>query len=446
MSNIVPLHLQDRLANLEPYEPEAGIRDKLRLAPMLMGGLLFGLVAAGGLIPIGGAVISPGQIGVEAHVKKISHPAGGTVAEIRVENGQHVRKGQVLLRLDDRVTGADASLSTMSVFQMLAHKARLEAEQLERSAIEFPQILTASRDPAAARAMADERRMFGIKRAEQGGLVAQLKARIGQYEDQISGYRAQIASLHQQRTLIEPERAGVRMLYEKKLVTLNRLNQLERTAVDLNGSIGALTAQIAQARAQISETREQILQLGQTRRSEAGDQLNQINEQLNQQQVRSVNALDTQDRTLIRAPYDGVVEKFSLSTIGGVIRPADIIMEIVPDEDGIQAEGSISPSEIDRVHVGQPARIRLSGLSTAAAPEVEGRVDYVASDRVTDPATQRSYFPIRVTLDPKSVAKQTSVKLKPGMPADIYVETGNRSMLSYITKPLREQFARAFRD
>jgi HlyD family secretion protein len=401
---------------------------------------------AGAVIPIGGAVISPGQIGVEAHVKKISHPLGGTIAEIRVENGQHVRKGQILVRLDDKVSGADATLNAMSVYQMLALKARLEAEQFERGEIAFPAALTTARNPAAAQAMADERRMLAIKAAEQQGMGAQLRARISQYEEQIAGYQAQIAALRQQGVLIEPERAGIRTLYEKQLVTLNRLNQLERTAVDIKGSIGALTAQIAQARAGITEARGQMLQLSQTRRATAGDQLAQVNTQLNQQQVRSIGAIDTLDRTAIRAPYDGVVEQLAVSTIGGVVRPADVIMTIVPDEDGLQVEGSISPADVDQVHVGQAARVRLSSLSSAGAPEVAARVVYVSSDRVTDPATRQSHFPVRVAIDKASLARQTHVRLKAGMPADIYVETGSRSMLSYITRPLREQFARAFRD
>lgn len=446
MSNTLPLYLQNGVSNLEPYDPDTAMRGKMRMTPLLMGGLLFGLIVAGSLVPIGGAVISPGHIGVEDSIKKVSHPAGGTVAEIKVQNGQHVRKGQILVRLDDRVSGADATLSSMSLFQMLAHKARLEAEQLERTDIVFPSMLTTSKDPAAMQAMADEQRMFAIKRTEQGGMIAQLKSRVSQYEKQISGYQAQIAAFRQQSVLIEPERAGIRSLYEKKLVTLNRLNQLERTAVDLNGNIGSLNAQIAQARARISETREQMIQLGQTRRSDAGDQLNQISAQLNQQQVRSVSAMDTQDRTVIRAPYDGVVEKLALSTIGGVIRPADIIMEIVADEDGLQVEGAINPTDIDQVHAGQTARVRLSALNTASAPEARGKVVYVGSERVTEPATQRSYFPVRVTIDPQSLGAQARTSLKAGMPADIYVETGDRSMLSYITKPLREQFARAFRD
>lgn len=441
----LPAVLQEHLAQIELYDPDVQMQGKLRVALYLMLGLFLIVLIGGVLVPIGGAVIGAGQIGGETHVKKISHPIGGTVAEILVENGQHVRKGQVLIRLDDKVSGTDAELTALTVDQMLAQKARLEAERLGTSGVEFPEALAKRTDPVAVRAMADERRMFDIKRGEQAGLKAQLIARIAQYEQQISGFGAQIASLRQQSALIGPEREGVRQLYEKKLVTLNRLNQLERTAADLNGSIGSLNAQVAQARARISETREQILQLDQTRRSDAGDQLSQINSQLNQQQVRSVSALDAQDRTLIRAPYDGVVEKLAVSTIGGVIRPADVIMEIVPDQVTLIVEGAINPTDVDQVQVNQPARIRLSAINATATPEIPGRIIYIAAERVTDQDGKQSYFPVRVAIDKAAIARE-HITLKSGMPTEIYIETGSRSMLSYVTKPLRDQFARAFRD
>jgi HlyD family secretion protein len=442
----LPALFTDRFGEIGHYDPDSHIDGKMRLAVILIAILLVGGILAGALIPIGGAIIGAGQFGVESRVKKISHPGGGTVAQILVENGQQVKKGQILIRLDDKVSGTDAELSSLSVDQMLALKARLEAERLGTGGIAFPEALVQRKDATAQRAMADEQRMFAIRQTEEAGLAGQLSARIGQYEQQITGYDAQISALRKQGALIQPELQGVRQLYDKKLVTLNRLNQLERTAVDLGGTIGALTAQIAEARARIAETREQLIQIAQTRRSQAGDQLNQINVQLNQQQVRSVSAMDTQDRTLIRAPYDGVVEKLAVSTIGGVIRPGDVIMEIVPAQDRLLVEGAISPADIDQVHVGQPARIRLTALSSTSTPEVRGKVVYVAAERVTDPDGQRSYFPVRVAIDTESLAAQTSVKLKAGMPADVYVETGSRSMLSYVTKPLRDQFARAFRD
>lgn len=445
-TTLMPASFPNGLVPVEPYNPEVMLADRQRRALALVGAMLAIGIVGGAIIPIGGAVIGSGQVGAESQIKHISHPTGGTVAQILVENGQHVRKGQPLVRLDDKVSGADASLSALTVDQLLAQKARLEAERLGQSQIVFPDILRTNSSETAQRAMADEQRMFAIRRSEQAGMVSQLTSRIGQYEQQISGFDAQIASLRQQNALIEPERKGLRDLYEKKLVTLSRMNQLERAAVDLNGSIGALTAQIAQARGHISETRQQIIQLADTRRSEAGDQIAQINNQLNQQQLRSLSASDMQNRTVIRAPYDGVVEKLTLTTIGGVIRPADVLMDIVPNKTSAVVEGSVSPQDIDQVHVDQPARVRLSALSVTATPELKGRVIYVGLDKVTSPDGQRSYFPVRVAIDATALKDRKDIQLKTGLPAEIFVETGNRSMISYVLKPLRDQFARTFRD
>ncbi|CAN5436118.1 HlyD family type I secretion periplasmic adaptor subunit [soil metagenome] len=429
-----------------PFEPEARLNGTLKTAVGLMALLVFGIGGAAALIPIGGAIVASGQLGVESHVKQITHPAGGTVAQILVQNGQHVRKGQLLMRLDDKVLGTDAQLSALSVDQLTAQRARLEAERLGDSAIRFPEALAKRTDFSAKSAMADEQKLFAIRRSEGSGLSAQLQSRIGQYGQEIAGYRAQIAALQKQAVLIKPELEGVRELYGKKLVTLNRVNQLERTSVDLSGSVGALNAQIAQTMAKIAETRQQIIQISETRRSDAGVQLAEINSALNQQQSRSVSAMDAQSRTMIRAPYSGVVDKLSAATIGGVIRPADVIMEIVPDQDRLLVEGAVNPADIDRVHAGQVARIRLTSANATATPELQGKVVFVAAERTVDPSGQRSYFPVRVEIDAREAAKNNGVKMKAGMPAEIFMESGSRTMLSYLTKPLRDQIQRAFRD
>lgn len=427
-------------------DPDTRIGKSIRQVGLLSAVLVLGIGSASALVPIGGAIIGSGQVGVETNVKKIAHPLGGTIADILVRNGQHVRKGQILIRLDDTVSGSDAELAALTVDQAMAQKARLEAEQLGAPAITFPAALARRTDPSARKAMEDERRMFAMRRSEGAGMRAQLVARVSQYEQQIAGYRAQIASLHQQRSLMEPQRDSMRTLYEKKLVTLDRLNQLERTAVDLTGSIGSLNAQIAATEARISETREQLIQLGQTRRTDAGNQLTQVNAQFNQQEVRRVSAVDAHDRSVIRAPVDGVVDKMAVTTIGGVVRPADTLLEIVPDRSPMVVEGAISPNDVDRVQTAQPARIRLSGIGGAITPELRGRITYVGADRVTSPDGLRSYFPVRVSIDPAEVRRYRALVLKPGMPAEIFIETGERSMLSYLTRPLRDQAARAFRD
>lgn len=446
MTTNLPAALQSHGRLLANYDPEERMDTRLRPALLLMAVLVFGLGGAAALVPIGGAVVGTGQIGVESRVKQITHPSGGTIAQILVENGQHVRKGQILLRLDDRVSGTDARLSSRSVDQLMAQRARLEAERLGSSVIAFPSELSGRQDAEARKAITEETRLFQIRRQEQAGLSAQLAARIRQYGSQIKGYQAQIDSYQQQAKLIEPERAGVRQLWEKGLVTIGHLNQLERTAVDFKGSIGALQASIAQVQARISETQEQIIQLGESRRADAGTQLAQVNAMLNQQQMRSVSATDTHDRSVIRAPYSGIVDKLAVTTMGGVIRPADVIMEIVPDRDELLVEGAISPGDVDQVRRKQRARIRFTSVNSTATPEIPGSVEFVAAERTVDQATRQDYFAIRVSVDSKALEGQPNVRLQPGMPAEIFIETGDRTMLSYLTKPLRDQFARAFRD
>lgn len=427
------------------YDPVRSARRQLRIALIAIVALVLGFGVAGTLIPIGGAVIAPGQVGVKTRIKRIAHPAGGVISEILVENGEVVRKGQVLMRFDDRVTGADATYSSLSVDQLLAQRARLEAERLGAGTINFPAELV-NGGPGAQKAMADERKLFLIRRTEQAGLIAQLQSRVRQYEQQIGAYRAQIAALNKQTALIDPERKGVNDLWEKGLVTISRRNQLERTAADLQGSVGSLQANIASTEARIGEAREQAIQLAETRRSEAGIQLADINNTLNQQQVRSVSAVDAQDRSVLRAPYDGVVDKLAFNTIGGVVRPAEVIMEIVPDSDELLVEAGVSPNDIDQVRVGQKARIRFTGLNSTATPEIRGEVTVVAADRTTDAEGKQSYYPVRVSISDAEMRRYPEVRLRPGVPAEVFIETGNRSMISYITKPLRDQFERAFRD
>lgn len=446
MASNLPARLTTPEWQVGRYDPDGQMQHTLRVALTAVAVLVFGFFLAAMLVPIGGAVVASGQVGVESRVKRIAHPTGGTIAEIHVQNGDHVNKGDVLIRLDDSVSGAQSTLSSLSVDQLTAQRARLEAERLGAPSISFPPELSGRRDPAAVKAMSDEEKLFSIRRAEAGGMRAQLAARVAQYEKQIQGYQAQIAALRKQAALIEPERKGVKELWDKDLVTISRLNQLERSDVDLQGSIASLQAEIAQTQARITEANEQLIQLGETRRADAGTQLATINGTLNEEQMRSVNAADLHERSVIRAPYSGVVDKLAFATIGDVIRPAETIMEIVPDHDRLLIEATISPSDIDQVNVGQHARIRFTAFHSTATPDIGGKVIFVAPERTTDQETKQSFYSVRVQVDQQDLGRYPELKLRPGMPAEVFIETGSRSMLSYITKPLRDQFARAFRD
>ena len=429
----------------DAYDPEVGVKHKLR--SLLIGAiLLLAMVLVGGmLVPIGGAVIAGGQIGVESRVKRVAHPTGGVIAEILVRNGQRVRQGQVLMRFDDQVSEADAEFSSLSVDQMLAQSARLQAEWLGLARIVFPSNLS-TKNPEAAKAMADQQRLFRIRQSEHSGIKAQIAARIVQYEQQIAAQRARIRSLQKQSALIDPERQGVRELWDQDLVTISRLNQLERAAAEVDGNINAMQAEIAQVEARITEARQQIIQLDETYRSEAGAQLAQLNTALNQQQIRSVSAGDAQSRSLVRAPYDGVVDKLAFNNVGGVVRPAETLMEIVPDGDAMIVEAVIISQDIDRVREGQAARIRFTAFSNTTTPEISGKVITVAADLTFDPVSNTSYYPARIAINQAELKRYPLLMLKPGMPAEVFIETGYRSMISYLTKPLRDQFSRAFRD
>ncbi|RDE05309.1 HlyD family type I secretion periplasmic adaptor subunit [Sphingomonas aracearum] len=435
-------------AALVDYDPDRMIRLRLKLSLIAIAVLVFGFGSAMAFIPIGGAVVGSGQVGVESRIKRVAHPTGGIISAIYVKNGDHVNKGDILMRLDDQVTGTQSTLSSLTVDQLMAQRARLEAERLGTGAIAFPaELRTRARTDAGARqAMADEEKLFRIRRTEQGGIGAQLAARVVQYRKQIDGFNAQIAALQKQQALIEPERASVRELWEKNLVTIGRLNQIERTSADMQGSIANLQSQIAQAQARITEANEQMLQMSETRRSDAGTQLSTVNGTLNQEQIRNVNAADLHERSVIRAPYSGTVDKIAFSTIGDVIRPAETIMEVVPDRDRLLVEAMVSPADIDQLRDGQRARIRFTAFSNTATPEISGKVIFVAPERTTDAEARQSYYAVRVEVDPRDLARWPELKLRPGMPAEIFIETGSRSMLSYLTKPLRDQFARAFRD
>jgi HlyD family secretion protein len=424
--------------------PNVVSSSKLRRSLLNITGVFLVLLLLAAFVPIGGAVLGTGQVGVESRVKRVAHPTGGVIAQILVVNGQHVEAGQLLMRLDDRVTGADALYSNLTVEQLLAQRSRLEAERLGSGSIVFPAQLTQATTASARRAISEERRLFAIRQSEQAQLRAQLVSRSEQLKDEISGYQGQIQALEKQRSLIEPERRSVQALWDKQLVTINRVNQLERTAADLEGSIAALRAQIASARGRITETQEQVIQLRESRRAEAGQELSQVNTALNQQQLRSITAGDQQDRSKILAPYSGTVEKIMFAAIGDVVRPAEPIMEIVPDADRLVVEALIAPEDIDQVRQGQKAAVRFTSFNRSATPEIDGQVTYVAADRSENATAQLSFFMVRIEVDQQELARE-GLQLRSGMPVEVHIQTGDRSLLSYIFKPLRDQLARAFR-
>ncbi len=445
MTTMLPVpvaHDADALAT--SYDQRA--RRRTRTAAIAAGVLGLGVLVGGVLVPIGGAVIAVAEVAPESRVKRIAHPTGGVIAEILVEDGDPVEAGALLMRLDTSVSAIDAQSSSASLEQLQAQSARLAAELEGRGSIRFPAGLLARDSDSAREAVAAEQRRFALVRAERASLLAQLDERVNQSLRQIDGYEVQIAALERQQELILPELESLRDLRAKGYVTIRRLNEMERTAIELDGSIGALRANIAQARAAIAQAQEQQVQVGQTARTEASAELARVNAAINQQTVASADAGDRFDRSAIRAPQAGTVDKLAFAAIGEVVRPAETILEIVPQQDRLVFNGLVQPNDVDRVRVGQRARVRLSAFNQATTPEFGGSVIFVSADPVSDAETGVRFFRVRVALDRADQAEAAALELVSGMPAELFIETGSRSMLSYVTKPLMDQFARAFRN
>lgn len=363
-----------------------------------------------------------------------------------VRDGDHVSEGQELMRFDTSVSSVGSSSASLGFEALIATRARLEAERDGADAIVFPPGIAASRDPAVRELVAREQRLFALRRDERRGTLALLTERVHQYEDQIRSFTAQIEAIDRQAKLIEPELAGLRELYKRELVTLARINALERTAVQLEGSKSALQANIAEARARISETREQMLNIEKASRSEAGVQLATVEAQLNDQTVRKASAADTYGRSVIRAPQSGTIDKLAYSTIGSAVPPNQPILQIVPDRDTLIVAARISPNDVDQLRIGQTARVTFSGLDRQTTPDMAGTLIFISPDLAQDQHTGASYYRIKIRLDAGQMARSRQISLKPGMPAEVFVETGNRSILSFLIKPLLDQINRAFRE
>jgi HlyD family type I secretion membrane fusion protein len=421
------------------------LRRRTRRAYILIVVLVVGCFGLAALLQVGGAVVGSGEVAVESSVKTLAHPTGGILTAVLVRDGDHVAKGQVLMKFDVGVSSIGMESAALGLEQLRARRARLEAERDGAGSVLFPPELTASTDPKARDAMMREQRLFGLRQRERTGTIALLGQRVRQYQEQIASYDAQIAALDQQMVLVEPELAGLRKLHEKQLVTINRLNEMERTAVQMRGNKAALQSNIAEARARISEASEQMLNVDKQIRSDAATQLAEVVGLLNDQQVRVATTSDMVDRSVIRAPQSGTVDKIAFLTIGSAVPANQPMLQIVPDRDNLVIDAKIRPQDIDQVRVGQTTRVTFSGLNRQTTPDVPGRLIFVSPDLTTDQRTGASYYRIKVRLDSQALAKAPQIALKAGMPAEVFVQTNDRSILSFLFKPLLDQIRYSMR-
>jgi HlyD family secretion protein len=428
-----------------------GAQRSIRLHLMI--GLAVVLLLAGGFggwastAQIAGALIAPGSIVVESNVKKVQHPTGGVVGEVLARDGDVVKAGQVVVRLDDTVTKASLAIVVKTLDGLYARAARLEAEQRGLDQIQWPKPLAdRADDPDARNVIASEQKLFEVRVNGRAGQKAQLRERITQLKEEIAGLTAQEQAKDQEIALVEKELDGVRGLYDQHLVQMSRLTTLERDAARLNGERAQYIASRAQSKGKITETELQIIQVDKDMVSEVSKDLRETNDKIGEYVERKVTAEDQLRRVDIRAPQDGMVEQSTAHTVGGVISAGDAIMMIVPQADDLQVEAKVNPQDIDKLQIGQKTLLRLSAFNQRTTPELNGLVTRVSPDVTTDQRTGQSYYTIRVSMPPREVARLGDVKLIPGMPVEAFVQTGDRTMLSYLIKPLHDQLMRAFRE
>jgi len=419
----------------------------------LLAGVAVVVLLAGGIggwagtTGLAGAVIAQGSIVVDSDVKKVQHPTGGIVGELRVQDGDHVKAGDIVVRLDDTVTRSNLAIVSKGLDELAARKARLEAERDGAGSITFPDALAArSGDPDVADVMKGETKLFELRRSARTGQKAQLKERIDQLAEEIRGDTAQQEAKVQEITLVDRELTGVRELWSKNLVQLTRLTALEREKARLDGERAQLVAATAQAKGKIAEIQLQIIQVDQDLSSDVAKELREIEGKIGEFVERRVTAEDQLKRIDIRAPQDGTVFQSAVHTVGGVINAGDPIMLIVPAADNLTVEARINPQDIDQVQLGQSAVLRFTAFNARTTPEINGAVARVSADTTTDQRTGQSYYLVRIAMPPAEIARLGEVRLVPGMPVEAFIQTGERTVISYLVKPLHDQLMRAMKE
>jgi HlyD family secretion protein len=431
----------------EPNSARRSIRSHLVAGLALMLVLVVGFGGWASTAQISGALIAPGSVVVDSNVKKVQHPTGGVVGEVRVRDGDVVKAGDIVVRLDETVVKANLAIVVKTLNGLLARAARLEAEQRGLDTIRFPAMLTdRADDPEVRDVMASETKLFEVRVFGRAGQKSQLRERVSQLNEEITGLTAQEQAKEKEIALVEKELIGVRQLYEQRLIQISRLTQLERDMARLTGERGQYIAARAQAKGKITETELQIIQVDKDVVSEVSKDLRETTDKIGEFVERKVTAEDQLRRIDIRAPQDGVVLQSTVHTVGGVITAGDAIMMVVPRADDLSVEAKVNPQDIDKLQIGQKTLLRLSAFNQRTTPELNGVVTRVSADVSTDQRTGQSYYTIRVSLPPSEVARLGEVKIIPGMPVEAFVQTGDRTMFSYLMKPFSDQLMRSFRE
>ncbi|MBA3966026.1 MAG: HlyD family type I secretion periplasmic adaptor subunit [Nitrospirales bacterium] len=420
----------------------------------LVVGLLTILILVGGVggwaavEEIGGAVIAPGLIVVETKAKRIQHQEGGIVKEILVEGGDLVQAGDLVVKLDDTVVHANLSMITSESEELAAQEVRLIGERDGHAQLHYPSELEdrGRQEPAIASSLSNQRALHEARGSALQGRKGQLKEQIAQLENHIRGLAIQRAAKTESLQLINERLEALEPLLLKGLVLATEVTVLKRDRAELVGDRGGLVSQIAQANETISERRLQIIQIEDEFRSGVLEDLQTVRARMTQLQEEKIAALDKLRRVEIRAPRTGYIHQLNVHTVGGVVGAGETLMLIVPREDVLIVEAQLQPTDVDQVQPGQAAIIRLPAFNQRTTPELTAHVKTISADLTRDEVTGVGYYLAQLLIGERELTKLKEKKLVPGMPVEAFIQTGERTILSYLIKPMTDHIAHAFKE
>lgn len=426
---------------------DEGLRTRVAIGLMTVALLVLGVGGWMAMAQLSGAVIASGVIVVDSNIKKVQHPAGGVVGEIRVRDGDTVNAGDLVMRLDETITRSNLQVITKQLDELAVRQARLKAERDSTQTIEIPRALMGRQgEPEIEEILAGERTLFESRRMARAGQKAQLRERIAQLNEEIAGLTAQQQAKAIELELVKTELAGQQQLWAKNLIAITKYTATQREAARLEGERAQLIAAAAQAKGKIAETELQVIQLDQDLRSEVIKDMRDIQAKEAELNERRVAAEDQLKRIDIRAPQTGVVHQLAVHTVGGVVSAGEPIMLIVPGGDPLVIEAKVAPQDIDQVKLSQPAFVRFPAFNQRTTPEFNGVVSRISADLSREPQTNQAYYVARIALTDKEMERLGQLKLIPGMPAEVHIKTTDRTALSYLVKPFTDQFARALKE
>jgi HlyD family secretion protein len=405
--------------------------------------LVGGLGGWAAVAEISGGVIAPGAVAVEGNIKRVQHLEGGIVARIAVRNADVVAAGDVLVQLDDTDVRAQLQITQGQLEELRARQARLVAER-DGATVYRPDLTAVA--PTAAEVWQGQARLFTARYETRLGREKQHLERIGQLEEVVRGLDAQRVSKDKQLRLIREELDGLSELEEKQLVTRTRVLALQREETRLEGERGQLLAEMAKTNVQASETRLAIAEAKQAFLSEVLAEVREVETKVAELAEREVAIRSRMKRLAIIAPQSGIVHKLAVHTVGGVVAPGEAVMEIVPQGERLVIDGQVDPIFVEQVKVGQSALVRLTAFDLQITPELAGTVQSVSADVRQDTPQSPRYYAVRVAIDDGELGKLRGGKLVPGMPAEVIIRRIDRTVLSYLAKPIVDQLAHVFRE